>query len=731
VRLFSWLGRLLPAFFLLFLSAFGAAHAAPWMGYLNVYDPNWNQGRVGNYGTVKYFLDESAGETIPIVVDVQVYADGSPPQDLEVQVFSNVNRRDFAKVFESANDAGQPNSYYVTYPMSVVASANNNHVYRANLTLSKAGAYRLTTRFRIQGGPWIWHNQFVFDGVQQRDLAVVVSPKKTLSRSIYEVNTLVVEATPGGGAGQRSTLEDFTDRDTDGYDPFNIGFVRNTLGFNTVWLMPIFPNTQVKYNKDTGQDVPNDSPGSPYSTRNYFAVNGLFDETGDPAQAMNEFVHFVNQADAIGLDVFIDVAFNHSGRDTVFGQGAAEAGLVPPAQVNSRIRDVRPAWATNRNNFRDHAHQASDWAPFAPADRLGEHYWDDAGLDWFFGNYSSLGPKPGPGVDTSQGGALDERDLVYTDLDPAGGHDHEVVNVWNYFAAVLGFWLDRTGNRLDGIRADFAQGLPPQAWEYIINKTRQKKWDFVFLAEVLDPDQVRYRMNRQFDIITTVDHELYRKDDVTTTQLVSSLEAEASLFGYNAAILHNGTSHDEKSNGNLWLMTARYAVAASLYGVPMVYMSQPLGVPDKVDFRYSWQNIKSFWDGANPAALTMYRRINDARQGSPALRGTDRWFLTRRNGGGFNENVFAVARWSGEDVVLAFVNLRDQGVSPDVFAVPGGVPLDGSPGVRYQAFNLVADNPNSPLWPQPRTAADIYANGVYVAFGFPNETQYLRLRKVP
>jgi hypothetical protein len=238
-------------------------------------------------------------------------------------------------------------------------------------------------------------------------------------------------------------------------------------------------------------------------------------------------------------------------------------------------------------------------------------------------------------------------------------------------------------------------------------------------------------MNRQFDIITTVDHWLYRNDGVTTTQLVSSLDAEAGLYGYNAAILHNGTSHDEEGNGNLWLMTARYAVAASLYGVPMVYMSQPLGVPYKVDFQNSWQNIKSFWDSANPAALTMYRRINDARHSSPALRGANRWFLTRQNGGGFNENIFAVARWSGDDVVLAFVNLRDQAVSPDLFAVPGTVPLDGSAGVRYQAFNLVADDPNAPLWPQPRTAADIRSNGVYVAFGFPNETQYLRLRKVP
>jgi hypothetical protein len=41
-------------------------------------------------------------------------------------------------------------------------------------------------------------------------------------------------------------------------------------------------------------------------------------------------------------------------------------------------------------------------------------------------------------------------------------------------------------------------------------------------------------------------------------------------------------------------------------------------------------------------------------------------------------------------VVLAFVNLRDHGVSPDVLAVPNAVPLDTGAGVRNQAYNLVA-----------------------------------------
>ncbi|MFA5352854.1 MAG: hypothetical protein WC291_01360 [Thermodesulfovibrionales bacterium] len=704
--------------------------AAPWMGHLVIRDSTaWPDGRAGNYGTVKYFIDEAVNETIPLQVYVQVYGDGHPQTEIEAQVFTNLNRRDQAKVWEDASQAGLSNSYYATYPMAYVGQSGNNYIYRADLTVQKTGIYRLTARFRINNGQWQWHNASQFDGTAQRDCAVVVSPKKVLGLSIYEVNPLVVEALPGGSFGNRSSFEDFTDHDTDGFDPFSVGYVRNSLGFNTLWLMPIHPVTQERWEPNQKQWIANYSPGSPYATRNYWAVSEALSDQNNEAAALSEFLYTVDKAEELGLNVFIDMALNHAGRDVVYGKGAVDLGLAQAGEINSRIVTSRPAWCSNGGDYRRHAGSTAEVALYAPSDRLGEHSWYDAGGDWFFGDYSSLGPKPGFG-DTWQGGALDERDLLYTDLNPVGGHDFEVENLWNYFAYLLPYWLDRTGNKLDGIRADFAQGLPPQAWEYIINKTRQRKWDFIFLGEALDPDQVRYRVNRHFDLITTVDHWLYRKNDVTMSQLVGSLESEAGLYGYNAAIMHNGTSHDEEGNGNCWLMLARYAVASSMYGVPMAYMGQPLCVPQKVDFQQSWQDLKQYWDSANSHVYTVYRRINKARDDNAALRSTNRYFLSKQYGGGFNENIFSAARWEGTNLLLVFVNLRDQPLGPEIFGIPGAVPLDKSPGVTYQAYNLVADDPNAPLWPQPRTAADIYQNGVYVKFNFPNETQYLRLKKI-
>lgn len=691
-----------------------------WMGNLRLYDPEvWPDGRAGNYGTVKYFIDESKHEQHKIEVSVEVYSEGAPPNAVEVETYTNLNRRDLAKVFETVAEANQPDSYWITQPMKLAGSNGNNYVYRTEFTINKTGVYRLTTRFRIKQGAWRWCNQF--DG--QRDAAVVVSPRKALDLTMYEVNPLVVEAVAGNAEQNRSTLEDFTDHENDAFDPFSLKTVRSDMGFNTLWVMPVMPVTEERYDPDTNKWVPNRSPGSPYATRNYYAINGELAASGKEQDAEQEFIHMIRQADSLGLNVFIDTAFNHSGRDVRFGKGGAELGFT--SDPSALIRQDRPAWATSKGNYREHASSESDLAAYAPADRQGEHRWHDAGFDWYFGDYSSLGPKSYIG-DVSRGGAQDERDFFYTDMNPEGGYDTEVANVWNYFAYILPYWLKRTNNGLDGIRADFAQGLPPQAWEYIINKTRQVKWDFIFLAEVLDPGEVLYRTNRHFDVITSVDHYLYRNDTASMSDLAASMEREAGAFGYNAPVLHNGTSHDEQGNGNAWLMAARYAIAAASYGVPMVYMSQPLGIPHKVDFEYSWQNIKDWWDKANPQVMAFYKRINEARAKHPALRGTKRFFLQKKNGSGFNDDIFSVARWTDDDVVFVFINLRNHLISPETFALPSNLPLHG----QYQAVNLMADDPDASLWPQPQSANELREKGIFVQFHYPNEVQYLSLRKV-
>ncbi len=712
---------------------------SPWMGNLVVQDTP------GNYGTVKILIDEAAPRQPPLTVrvTVEIASQGVDASHFEVEAFTNLDRREFVKVFEPLEEAGDPaSSYWIGHGMAPAGASHDNLVFAVDLPVTRCGAYRLTARYRLASAAgWWWHNDFAPSpgAPLQRDCAIVVSPAKAARLSLYEANALTVEALQGGSYQNRSTLDDFLpEADFDDFNPFDLSYVRRTLGFNALWLMPIFPNTRWRWDQSAWAWSSNEDPGSPYAARDYWAVNPWLADDGTSARAMELFQRVVSDAGNLGLDVFVDVAFNHAGRDVCYGQGAVELGLCAPEHLGDWIREVRTGWCTRGTEFRDGvavphyrepAHDSFSCAVWAPADRLNEHTWYDANVDWYFGDYSSLGPKGGPAqryaVHDDRGTTEDERDLFYTRL----GDALDTRDLWRYFAHIIPYWLERTSNQLAGIRADFAQGLPNQLWELIVNSARNERWDFVFLAEVLDPEKVQYRLNKVFDVLTTVWHSKFRDSDVRMPELFGALEGEATLFGGNAIVMHNGTSHDEQGNPDAWAMVARYAVAAAEPGVPMVYMGQPLGLANKLDFQHQFTNMYDVWTAQGPrraAVADMYRRINEARSAAPELTSPSRYHLNLV-GGGFHDRVFSAARWVGDgardSVVLAFVNLSTTAPEAGTFAFPRILRLSGD----YQVRNLVASDPDALLWDSPRSADDIFERGIYVRFSFPNEIQFLRL----
>lgn len=714
---------------------------SPWIGNLRAGDV------LGNYGTVKLAFDEAdpRAQPIALAVQVEIAGAGRDHADFEVELFTNLDRRDHAKIFEPLADADQPGSYWVSHRAQPAGHNFDNLVFGTVLRASKCGAYRLTARYRERGATsWWWHNDFS-SGARHRDCAILISPRKAARLSLYEANALTVEAMRGGSYENRSTLDDFLpSHDFDGFNPFQLDYLRKDLGFNALWLMPVFPGTRWRWDRASWTWADNELPGSPYSVRDYFSINPWLADNGEKARAKELFVALVDQASEHGLDVFIDIAFNHAGRDVVFGAGGVELGLCAPDEADAWIREARPKWCTRGTEFRDgraipRYREAADngfaCAIWAPGDRLNEHIWDDANVDWYFGDYSALGPKYSHGATDyfgnpvwswdPRGSAEDERDLYYTDLSA----DADTAAVWAWFAHILPFWIRATNGKLAGVRADFAQGLPNQLWEFMINKTRQARWDFVFLAEVLDPDPVQYRLNKVFDVLTTLDHYLYRKTDVRTGELVGSLEREARIFGGEALLMHNGTSHDESGNPDRWAMVARYAVAASVHGVPMIFMGQPLGVANKLPFREQWSSMYEAWsagDAERARVAEMYRRINAARERSAELRAASRYFLELASSG-FHGEIFAVAKWISrgalDSVVLVFINLNAAGPNTGTFRLPRAIRLAGA----YQARNLVADDPNAVLWPAAKSAAELSASGIFVRLSMPNEVQYLEL----
>ena len=86
----------------------------------------------------------------------------------------------------------------------------------------------------------------------------------------------------------------------------------------------------------------NYSPGSPYAARDYWSVSERLSDAGTPETSMREFRYLVGKAEELGLNVFIDVALNHAGRDVIVGQGAADLGIVPQNEAQQLVTRARP-----------------------------------------------------------------------------------------------------------------------------------------------------------------------------------------------------------------------------------------------------------------------------------------------------------------------------------------------------------------------------------------------------
>ncbi len=292
---------------------------------------------------------------------------------------------------------------------------------------------------------------------------------------------------------------------------------------------------------------------------------------------------------------------------------------------------------------------------------------------------------------------------------------------------------------IDALRADFGQGLPPQCWEYIINKTRR------------------------------------------------------TAYG-QALVLLNTSSHDEDHYQDPFHALLRFAANSTMDGVPLIFPGQELGISGAVvppgdsqsgitpygyqryetNFGKPIPHFKKFnsliplwlqtqtghasYNYGSAQLGPVYAAIGQARKFSGALRSSNRYFLDRTGGARAHSQIFSVAKYEAantspgvSDVVFAFVNL-DRNASPsatfDVNITQSGANLFGIKAGRIHnvknisAYNGVdATRRDVWLWGAGRGSADVLTNGVYVglnnvptsnaAWGTaPYEAQYLKLYDV-
>jgi len=663
----------------------------------------------GNYGLRRFYLDEVAGDTASLTVKFKPNTSVAPSV---VEVFSNLNRRDHAVLEEDpATVTTNSNTYFRAYRMD--APATSGGYYTATLPVNLCGAYRLQVRYKVPG---VNDNNFIYytDNGLRRDCAIVVSPKKSLELNMYEVNPLIVEA-KGTEPGDRSTFLDLVNdpsipAEVGGYlgrpDALNKDHYA-ALGVNMLWLQPIHPIGEE--GRDINPETPGQpfDPGSPYAVRDYWSVAPMLGRSNTAANALAEFQTFVSRLDQWGVGVMMDGTFNHSAPDVIMGQGAVDLGIT--ANASQQIRNFNPGWYA-KEGFPGTPAVSTNEIAIAP-DRNDFGNWTDV-REFYFGDYDALVKEKG-----TQNPNKSYPDNAYKlafllERDEFAGHSDTTRQVWNYFAYYPIYWLEKSGHTaltpknqshvgIDGLRCDFAQGLPSQFWEYTINKTRARKWDFIFMAESLDGARtvgnssrhgVGYRSARHFDVLNE-NIVFYWRDtffgypanggagevkNPKTFDTWKAYDDRRNAFD-NVTLLNNLTSHDEVfPHNDVWAIAYGYAQVGALDGIPMLMYGQEAGAQNsKAGYAASEasfgtinasnnfakyennfdKNIPNFKVYNHMAGIwtnrtsdewklqTFYGRVNKARLAAPALQSQNVYFLSKKQvGGGYDNNLFAVGK---------------------------------------------------------------------------------------
>ncbi len=554
-------------------------------------------GANADYGMTHVFVNEVSNDAVPLTI---LFSPNASTNVVEADAFSNLNRRDHATMDANGDGiedgivppdgntiaTGDTNNYYEAYAMSPTSIPGQ---YSLTLYAQKTGVYRLTARWKISGSTnWNWYStNSPYTSGNRRDFMVVVSPKKALSAVVYELAVNNIDAAGAASNGsQRSTFSDLTNT----ANWFNLNYVTN-LGVNWLWLEPIHP-----------RGIAN-SINSPYCVKNFFQVNQTMSKANTRPAAMTEFTNFVAAADAAGVNVMMDEPFNHTAHDVELdNEGVNDFGGVGNPgnwQPTDLIPNRVPQFFSATNAWCSRASSSNNIA-LAPDIDIAK--WTDVN-DVFFGDYAAL-VCSNPQDDNNQLSTDDWFDYSTN----TGNFDHITQNVWRYFANSILYWLNQTGctngmpvNQtsigIDGIRADFADGLPPQCWEYIINKTRSQKWDFVFLAESLSwppPSAPTYRSARDFDIVCDSVYGAFQTA-TTATNYQSIFNLERTSYG-QCPMLWNAASHDAGFYyTDPYQALIRFMVGGTVDGMPHIFYGQELGTTESFGFSVYAGDVPSLY----------------------------------------------------------------------------------------------------------------------------------------
>jgi hypothetical protein len=582
------------------------------------------------------------------------------------------------------------------------------------------------------------------------------------------------------------TLDDLKEPTKDFRKGITLAYVKDMVGANAVWLMPLFPNNDRWAIPDACDNL-----GSPYAVRDYLHASGRLsraciqkgrDEySSTPCWANAELDAVIADAHQRGLRVMLDVAFNHFGHNYLMydyvdftpirertAQGENLDNLwsfdqtYEESLLHPKILDTSSALTSLAKTGAQKASLAALKAkcPGLAGDELVRAFatwrvafdWERASFVCKDGYLEAAAPgfylgknKINPSTSLNDKFTNDWHDVKFLfHHEENTAHFWELARVREYLFRVLNYWVSRG---VDGFRfdhtTDYDGGMGSNEWKYLTSKVdyyayKRGQKTPVYLAEEFS-DQME--MNKVVDIMTEgyVGDMCGRDGKTKDTAHVQGVIDNMGRFHDRAFVMTALETHDEKrlvdgTGFTMWTGAGFWGIGAAQRSTPMLLAGQELGESYGLGFKRSDYLRSRFVGNANyqaPDALVAYYRSFASARLDPAnaaLLSSSYAYLTSRFTNQADSRIFAQVKWTKDlNVVFVFHNLWEQDVSQSFFVSPD---LGKTLGIKDDLTYRLTDVTSGAAAVSCRKGADLkYSLDIQMASH--TRAEWLRLERCP
>jgi hypothetical protein len=543
------------------------------------------------------------------------------------------------------------------------------------------------------------------------------------------------------------TLDDLVEDTNDFRQGITVRYVKDGVGANALWLMPLFPS-----NDTWGLPDACDNLGSPYAVRDYLHVTGSLSRAciaggadeyaSEPCWGDTALDRVIAEAHRRGVKVLLDVAFNHFGHNyLLYGtSGVAEirervarhedldalwdfGATWEPALLAPRVVDRPAQLASLPANEAAELAALTQRCPSLSGQPLvrAYHQWRTA-FDWeraqfrcggeplefqvpgFYLGRDAWDPSTGVG-DNFTNNWSDVKFLYHHEDNRA--HAWELAREREYLFRVLNYWVSRG---VDGFRLDHTTdpsgGMTPNEWKYLTSKVDYYAWRRgqarpVFLAEEFG-DQLG--MSHVVDVMTEgyVGDLTGRNGATKDAGYVERVLDNMDRFGGHTFVMTALETHDERrltdgTGFNVWTGAGFWGVGATTWSTPMLLMGQEFGEGWGLGFRRSdFLRARFDADPSRDALVGLYHAMIDGRldERNRALRAPHSRVLPTRDGS-YEGRIYAAAKWSDDgNVVFVAHNLWEQDAAQRYYLpsdLVGAIALDAA--LDYRLIDIITGQP--------------------------------------